>query len=51
MFAEDAIRLVFSSSLKVAGETIEGEVYLNFRSVVQNRIEEVHMRLRGHVYT
>ncbi|KAI0087523.1 hypothetical protein BDY19DRAFT_954117 [Irpex rosettiformis] len=46
-----AIRLIFQPVLRVAGEVIEGEVHLHFPSLMKDRVEEVHVKLRGSVYT
>ncbi|KAI0683446.1 hypothetical protein BC835DRAFT_1423249 [Cytidiella melzeri] len=48
---EEAITLVFNATLKVAGEAIHGEVHLDFPSLMRDKIEEVHVKLRGSVYT
>ncbi|KAI0345944.1 hypothetical protein BDW22DRAFT_1389932 [Trametopsis cervina] len=45
------ISLVFSNGLKVAGETLEGEVHLNFPLLMKSKVSEVHIKLRGSVYT
>jgi hypothetical protein len=51
MSSEDTIRLEFDASLKVAGEQIHGEVHLHFPSLIKDKIEEVHVKLRGQVFT
>ncbi|KAI0802031.1 hypothetical protein BC629DRAFT_1252909, partial [Irpex lacteus] len=35
----------------VAGETIQGEVHLNFPGLIRDKINEVHVKFRGYVYT
>ena len=45
------IQLVFEPTLKVAGEVIKGTVQLNFPGLIKAKIEEVHVKLRGTVYT
>jgi hypothetical protein len=51
MSTEDTIRLEFDATLKVAGETIHGEVRLYFPGLMKDKIEEVHVKLRGSVFT
>ena len=49
---DEGINLVFDSKrLRVAGETIEGEVQLTFPKVMEDKVEEVHIKLRGAVVT
>ncbi|KAI0802029.1 hypothetical protein BC629DRAFT_161207 [Irpex lacteus] len=45
------IRLSFSRTLKVAGEAIGGEVHLFFPGLIKDKIQEVHLKLRGFVET
>ena len=47
----EVLTLVLSSNLHVAGEDIAGEVALNFRELQRTPIEEVHVKLRGSVFT
>lgn len=46
-----AIALKYNSVLRVAGEVIEGEVHLHFPTLMKDKVEEVHVKLRGSVYT
>ncbi|KAI0688328.1 hypothetical protein BC835DRAFT_1373087 [Cytidiella melzeri] len=46
-----AISLMFAKNLRVAGEVLEGEVHLNFPVLTKSKVEEVHIKLRGSVYT
>ena len=47
----EVIVLALASQLRVAGETIEGEVQLNFAQLQRVPLEEVHVKLRGSVFT
>ncbi|EKM51572.1 uncharacterized protein PHACADRAFT_150064 [Phanerochaete carnosa HHB-10118-sp] len=49
--ALDAVNLVFNSRLHVAGEFVEGAVDLYFPKLVEDDIEEVHIKLRGAIMT
>ncbi|THH01546.1 hypothetical protein EW026_g1148 [Hermanssonia centrifuga] len=51
MAAADAVNLVFDNKPRVAGETVQGEVHLNFRLLELNEFEEVNVKLRGVVST
>ncbi len=51
MAAADAVSLVFDTKPRVAGETVQGEVHLNFRLLELNEFEEVNVKLRGVVST
>ena len=46
-----AVSLMFDNRLRVAGEVLEGEVHLNFPSLMKDKVEEVHIKLRGSIYT
>ncbi|KAI0087757.1 hypothetical protein BDY19DRAFT_953036 [Irpex rosettiformis] len=46
-----AISLMFDKRLRVAGEVLEGEVHINFPSLMKDKVEEVHIKLRGSIYT
>ncbi|KAI0087763.1 hypothetical protein BDY19DRAFT_222077 [Irpex rosettiformis] len=45
------LHLLFNPTLKVAGETVHGEVHLNFPSLMKDEIEAVYVKLQGFVYT
>ncbi len=45
------IQLLFQPTLKVAGEVIGGEVLLFFPGLMKDKVEEVHVKLRGFVLT
>ncbi len=47
----EAITLVFARKLRVAGEILEGEIHLDFTELTRDKIEEVHVKLRGSVFT
>ena len=48
----ESVNLVFDARrLRVAGETIEGEVHLYFPKLMEDNVEEVHIKLRGAVRT
>lgn len=49
-FKMSSINLLFSPSMRVGGEVLHGEVELRFPQVIQDEIEEVHVKLRGKVY-
>ncbi|KAI0345935.1 hypothetical protein BDW22DRAFT_1353570 [Trametopsis cervina] len=49
--SEQTIKLVFNPSLKVAGEVISGEVQLHFPGLMRDKVVEVHVKLRGSVFT
>ncbi len=51
MSSTETIKLVFEPTLRVAGETVQGEVHLNFPGLIRDKINEVHVKLRGYVYT
>ncbi|KAI0087761.1 hypothetical protein BDY19DRAFT_953056 [Irpex rosettiformis] len=51
MPTSETITLLFEPTLKVAGETIKGEVHLNFPGLIKDKIDEVYVKLRGSVYT
>lgn len=46
-----AISLVLPHQLRVAGENVVGEVLLNFAQLRETPVEEVHVKLRGSVFT
>jgi hypothetical protein len=46
-----AISLMFDGRMRVAGEVLAGEVHLNFPILMKDKVEEVHIKLRGSVYT
>ncbi len=43
------ITLLFAPSMRVGGEVLQGEVELRFPQILQDEIEEVHVKLRGKV--
>ena len=47
----EPLTLALDSTLRVAGEVIEGTVLLNFKALQNTPIEEVHIKLRGSVFT
>ncbi|PSR74839.1 hypothetical protein PHLCEN_2v9553 [Hermanssonia centrifuga] len=47
----EAITLVFARKLRVAGEILEGEIHLDFTELTRDKIEEVHVKLRGSIFT
>ncbi len=51
MPSEQCIHLIFNPVLRVAGETVDGEIHLNFPSLLRERIEEVYVQLQGFVDT
>ncbi|KAJ3488296.1 hypothetical protein NLI96_g2951 [Meripilus lineatus] len=51
LFKIMSLDLIFSSCMRVGGESIKGEVELRFPQVVQDEIEEVHVRLKGLILT
>lgn len=51
MADDQPIHLVFDSRLRVAGEVLDGEVHLNFPILMKSKVQEVHVKLRGSVYT
>jgi hypothetical protein len=44
---ESAIKLVFDTRTYVAGERIVGVVELDFRVALEDKIEQVRVKLRG----
>ena len=51
MAVPDTIALIFEPTLRVAGETIRGEVHLYFPGLIKDNLIEVYVKLRGSVYT
>ncbi|PSR74842.1 hypothetical protein PHLCEN_2v9556 [Hermanssonia centrifuga] len=51
MVDSQAIKLVFERKLRVAGETLVGEIHLNVIELKKNKIQEVNVKLRGSVFT
>ena len=48
----EAVNLIFDPKrVRVAGETLEGEVDLYFPKLMEDKIEEVHVKLRGAIVT
>ena len=47
----EVISLFLPKQLRVAGEKIVGEVHLNFAQLQNTPLEEVHVKLRGSVFT
>jgi hypothetical protein len=48
----DAVSLVFDNKrVRVEGETLEGEVLLYFPKLVEDNVQEVHVKLRGSIVT
>jgi len=45
-----SISLIFTPGLRIGGEVIRGDVELRFPQVLEDEIEEVHVKLRGSVY-
>lgn len=45
------ISLMFDGRLRVAGEVLEGEVHVNFPALMKDKVEEVHVKLRGSIVT
>ena len=45
------IQLLFEPTLKLSDEVIDGVIQLHFPSLIEDKIEEVHVKLRGSVYT
>lgn len=45
-----SISLLFAQSMRVGGEVLHGEVELRFPQILQDEVEEVHVKLRGKVY-
>ena len=43
--------LELDTPLRVAGEAVEGTVLLNFKELQKTPLEEVHVKLRGSVFT
>lgn len=46
-----AVSLVFDPRVRVGGETLEGAVDLYFPSLMEDNVEEVHIKLRGSIVT
>ena len=46
-----SISLFFDNSVRVGGETLRGVVKLQFPGVIQDGVEEVHVKLRGSIVT
>ena len=47
MPGEQHLHLIFNPTLKVAGETVDGEIHLNFPSLLRDRIDSVYVQLQG----
>lgn len=47
MSDNEPIQLVFGSHVRVAGEVVVGEVHLNYPLLQKEKVEEVHVKLRG----
>ena len=45
------IELEFDPKLHVAGEEVTGTVLLNFKELQKMSLEEIHVKLRGSVFT
>lgn len=45
-----SINLLFAPSMRVGGELLKGEVELRFPQIIQDGIEEVHVKLRGKIF-
>lgn len=45
------IQLVVQPTLRVPGEVVEGVAQLYFPNLAKDKIEEVHVKLRGTIYT
>ena len=48
---DEPISVIFDPHVRVAGEVIQGEVHLNFPLLQKDKVEEVHVKLRGSVNT
>ena len=46
-----AISLEIPSAVYSSGSQVEGEVLLDFRQISQDKIQEVHVKLRGFAQT
>lgn len=46
-----SLTLNVPSTICVGGQTLRGEVQLRFPQVVEDQLEEVHVKLRGAIYT
>ena len=46
-----AISLSIPSSVYSSGSQVKGEVLLDFRQLMQDKIQEVHVKLRGFAQT
>ena len=44
------LHLADERRLRVAGETIHGEVELHIPEIIKDGVEEVHVKFRGRVY-
>ncbi|KAI0345946.1 hypothetical protein BDW22DRAFT_1353585 [Trametopsis cervina] len=51
MSADEPVRLLFDPSLKVAGQRIEGAVEVYWPGVIEKKIEELVVKLRGTILT
>lgn len=49
--SQPALTLVFSPHLRAAGDVLEGEVQIYFPALMEDGITEVHVKLRGSLYT
>ena len=47
----EAVNLVFDPRLHVPGEFVEGAVDLYFPKLMDDKVEEVHIKLRGSIVT
>jgi len=47
----ESISLTVANQIRVAGSNLSGEVELNFPLIQEEQLEEVHVKLRGSVYT
>lgn len=45
-----SITLLYAPSMRVGGEILKGEVELRFPQIIEDEVEEVHVKLRGKVY-
>lgn len=46
---EMSIQLHFGNWMRVGGEMLNGEVELKFPQIIEDGVEEVHVKLRGRV--
>ena len=45
-----SVSLLYASTMRVGGEVLQGEVELRFPQIIQDEVEEVHVKLRGKVF-